>query len=92
MIQILHRGTTCIDSGHQFTVSTADCKDGRLLVRKFVYRFRFTGKRQICAILKPEGSQLHFLNCLVQNQIGDADCVLFAIAFAVAICLGMIDR
>lgn len=88
MIQILHRGT--IDSGHWLTVSTVECKDGQ--VNWFDSLFNdldVDTKRQICAIMKSEGSQLHFLKCPVQNQIGSADCGLFAIAFAVAICFGM---
>ena len=44
--------------------------------------------------MKPEGTTTFsehyiFLNWPVQNQMGGADCGLFAIAFAVAICFGM---
>ena len=83
MIQILHRGT--INSGHWFTISTVDCGDGQ--VNWFDSLFNdldVDTKRQICAIMKTEASQLNFLKCPVQNQIGGADCGLFAIAFAVA--------
>ena len=88
MIQILHRGT--IDSGHWLTVSTIDCNEGQ--VNWFDSLFTdldVDTKKQICAIMKPQGSQLHFLKCPVQNQVGGVDCGLFAIAFAVAICFGM---
>ena len=35
------------------------------------------------------GENLIFQKCPVQNQVGCPDCGLFAIAFAVSICLGM---
>ena len=73
MIQILHLSS--IDSRHWLTVSTVDCKDGQ--VNWFDSLFTdldVDTKRQICAKMKPKGSQLHFLNCPVQNQIGGTDC------------------
>ena len=88
MIQILHRVT--IDSRHWFTVSTEDCKDGQVnWFDSLLTDSDVDTKRQICVIMKPELSQLYFLKCPVQNQIGGAECGLFAIAFAVAICFGM---
>ena len=39
--------------------------------------------------MKPAGKNLIFQKCPVQNQVGGSDCGLFAMAFAVSICLGV---
>ena len=45
-------------------------------------------KFQICLVLKHDGKSLTFNKIPVQSQQSVADCGLFAIAFAVARCLG----
>ena len=88
MIQILHRGD--IKSGHWFTISTVDCKEGTINWYDSIYNdLDKESKQQICAIIKPAGKNLIFQKCPVQNQVGGSDCGLFAIAFAVSICLGV---
>ena len=88
MIQILHRCD--IKSGHWFTISTVDCKEGTINWYDSIYNdLDMESIQQICAIMKPTGKNLIFQKCPVQNQEGGSDCGLFAIAFAVSICLGI---
>ena len=46
-------------------------------------------KQQICATMKPAGKNLTFQKFRVQNQVGGSDCGLFAVTFALSLCLGM---
>lgn len=69
MVQILHRGD--INSGHWFTVSTVNCKKGTIDWFDSLYSdLDKVSKQQICAIMKPEGKNLVFQKCPVQNQVG----------------------
>ena len=87
MVQILHRGD--IESGHWFVISTVNCKEGYVNWYDSIYKdLDKESKQQICAIIKPACKQLIFQKCPSQNQAGGSDCGLFAIAFAVSICLG----
>ena len=65
MIQILHRGD--IKSGHWFTISTVDCKEGTINWYDSIYNdLDEESKQQICAIMKPAGKNLIFQKCPVQ--------------------------
>lgn len=87
MVQILHRGD--IKNGHWFTISTVGCKDGNVNWFDSIYSdLDGESKNQICSIVNHSGKQVKFHRYPVQNQIGASDCGLFAIAFAVSICLG----
>lgn len=87
MVQILHRGDS--KSGHWFTVSTVGCNEGSVNWYDSSYNeLDVDSKYQICSILKYDGKALKFNKIPVQSQQGAADCGLFAIAFAVALCLG----
>ena len=91
MIQILHRGD--IKSGNWLIISTVDCKEGTINWYDSIYNdLDKESKQQICAIMKSAGKTLIFQKCPVQNQVGDSDCGLFAITFAVSICVGTNPR
>ena len=61
MIQVFHRGD--IKSGHWFTISTVDCKEGTINLYGSIYNdLDKESKQQICAIMKPGGKNLTFKN------------------------------
>ena len=65
MIQILYRGD--IKSGHWFTISTVDCKEGTINWYDSIYNdLDKESKQQICAIMKPAGKNLIFQKYPVQ--------------------------
>ena len=65
MVQILHGGD--VKSGHWFTISTVDCKEGTINWYDSIYNdLDKESKQQICAIMKPAGKNLIFQKCPVQ--------------------------
>ena len=66
MIQILHRGD--IKSGHWFTISTVDCKEGTINWYDSIYNdLDKESKQLIFAIMKPAEKNLIFQKCPAQN-------------------------
>ena len=88
MVQILHRGS--LGSGHWLTISTLNCPEGTVNVFDSMYNdLDQECKSQVLSILKYKGKTVKFHMIPVQRQVGGTECGLFAIAFAVALCLGL---
>ena len=87
MIQILFKGSS--QCGHWLTISTVNLKPGYVNVFDSLnLNLDIEVKNQICAILKQESTYVTANRVPIQQQQGSADCGLFAIATAVALCNG----
>ena len=87
MIQILFKGSS--KCGHWLTISTVNLKHGYVNVfDSLSLNLDIEVQNQICAILKQESTYVTANRVPIQQQQGSADCGLFAIATAVALCNG----
>ena len=80
------------ESKHWMCVSNINCPTGVVDVYDSMLSFSVGSHdiyRQLAAILKCKGKYIHIRHVNVQRQSGSADCGIFAIAFSLALCMGV---
>lgn len=87
MVQILFKGSS--KCGHWLTISTLNLKPGYVNVYDSLnLDLDLDVTNQICTILRQESTYVTANKVPMQQQHGNEDCGLFAVATAVALCCG----
>ena len=87
MVQILFKGS--LKCGHWLTISTLNLKPGYVNVYDSLnLELDLDVTKQICTILRHESTYVTANKVPIQQQHGNEDCGLFAIATAVSLCHG----
>ena len=87
-VQVLHSG-----GSHWLAVSTIGCPPSTVMVYDSLYSELPTQtKEQICALLASPEPVIDLIYVAVQKQQNGCDCGLFALAYATALCSGLLFK